>query len=499
VMKYIVVIIVSFFTISLAVAQPKKISEKEALLQGAFIDAAMWQNLEKYEKAEKIYADILDKDAKNATANYELARLYGATKRHEKALQNAKIAVDNDKENTWYKLLYAEILGYLGKFKESATIYESLTKIEPNNEYYYFVWAESLGASGNKEKAVKAFDQLEKKIGVDEDVIRQKHVLYLELGETRKAEKELEKLVYNFPENTDYLHLLAGFYKQIGDREKEANTYRRILSISASDAKANLALAAFVKNSGNKNDYFNSLKPIFSNKEIPLDNKVKELIPYANKVAGNNDLQLANDAIELVKILEAVHPNEAKVYAIYGDLLYHSKRSEEALKMYEKTLSISGNVYSVWEQTFFLLEEKKDYDGLLKKTEAALEIFPNQANVYYYNGIANSGKGKYADAVSSFDQVALMSSKNARMLLSALYQSGKNNFANKNYDIAQQKLLKALPIGGEQDAAVLELLGDVYSKNNQLAEAINYWKQAKTKGSKSTTLDRKIAEQKWVE
>jgi tetratricopeptide (TPR) repeat protein len=481
-------------------AQPLKFSEKEVQLQGAFIDGAMFQSLEKYEKAEQIYLDVIEKDAKNATANYELARVYGAQKKHEKALVNAKNAVNLDKTNTWYKLLYAEILGNFGKHKEAAELYEALVKIEPNNEYYYYEWAESLGASGNKEKAIKAFEQLEKKIGVDEDISRQKHILFLELGDNKKAEKELEKLVYHFPENTDFLHLLAGFYKQIGDKEKELATYKRVLNISPSDGKASLALATGNKSGNNKEaDYLAALKPIFSNKEIALDVKIKELIPFATKVANTNDRNTADACLELVKILVGINPEEAKVFAIYGDFLYHSGRVAESLVQYKKTVKLNANVYTVWEQIFQIENEQKDFDALLMSTNTALELFPNQANVFYFNGLANLEKQKTSDAVNSLEQAAIMVGKNNRLKLEVFFLLGKANYSLKKYDITKENLTKTLSIGGENNAAILDLLGNAYFQTNDVENAVAAWQKAKIKGSKSPVLDKKIADRKIYE
>ncbi len=488
--------IVLFFPF-VALSQPVRVPEKEALLQGSFIDGAMAQNLEQYDKAETIYLSVLQKDAKNATANYELARVYGALKKNDKALQNAKNAVDLDKTNTWYKLLYADILSSLGKHKEAAELYEALVKLDPENEYYYYEWAESLGAAGNKEKAIKAFDQLEKKIGIDEDISRQKHVLYVELKDMKKAEKELEKLVYHYPENTDFLHLLAGFYKQINEKDKENATYKRILSIAPSDGKANLALAANNKSDNKDADYLNSLKTIFNNKDIALDVKVKELIPFANKVANTNDRPTADAAIELVKILEQTHPSEAKVYAIYGDFLFHSGRANDALEKYQKTVKLNANVYTVWEQIFLIEHDKKDFDALLESTNAALELFPNQANVFYYNALANMSKNKNTEAISSLEQTILMAGKNNHLRFEALHRLGKVYFSSEQFDSAKTNWLKALPIGGENDAVLLEELGDVYSKTNDAENAILYWQKAKIKGSKSSTLEKKIADRKF--
>ncbi len=133
---------------------------------------------------------------------------------------------------------------------------------------------------------------------------------------------------------------------------------------------------------------------------------------------------------------------------------------------------------------------------MLKSTEAALELFPNQANVYYYNGLANLGKGNKKDAIGSFEQVALMAGKNNRLRLDAYILLGKTYVENNQFDAAKTVYLKAMPIGGENDAFILENLGDAYFKTNDVDNAVTYWQKAKVKGSKSSVLDKKIADRK---
>ena len=480
-------------------AQPGSMTEAEVKEQGKMIDASWAFVATQYDKAEKLYKEILDKNPKNAAVYYELARTYCALKQYDKAMQYAKQAVDLEKPNTWYKQLLGEIFFKDGKFKEAATLYEALTKIEPRNEAFYFEWAECLALSGEKVKAIKAFDLLEKRTGFDEDISRQKHVLYLELGDSKKAEKELSKMIENEPTNIDFYHLLAGFYKQIGDKTKEQEVYQRIISISPTDERANIALAAVSKNQGNNEVYFSQLKTLFQNKGISLDAKIKELIPYANKVAATNDVALANSAIELVKILETVHPDEAKISAIHGDFLYHSNNKKEALLQYQKTVKLNAAVFPVWEQILDIQAESQDFTALLKSTEAALDYFPNQATIYYYVGVGNYGKKNFVEAANAYEQAILMSGKNNRVKVNALTGLAQTQLKQQKIDAAKVTLTKAQPLGADASPMWLETSGDAAALSKDVDNALVFWQKAKEKGAKSNILDKKITEKKYFD
>ena len=69
-----------------------------------------------------------------------------------------------------------------------------------------------------------------------------------------------------------------------------------------------------------------------------------------------------------------------------------------------------------------------------------------------------------------------------------------NDFAG-----AKEWQQKAMNAGGDKSGTILEHYGDILFKLGNKDEALNYWKQAKALGTDSTTIDRKIAEMKYVE
>lgn len=427
-------------------AQPVRISEEEAQTQKVFIEANREKILGNFENSAFLYKEVLKRDKDNHAAAYELARVYDVLDKREKAIGSIKMAVAWDQKNPWYKMFLADLYEKEHKEKDAAKLYEELVKNEPNNKYYYTKWAFALVRAQEPEKAIKVYDLLEDKVGVSEEICRRKHSLYLGTGNQKKATAEYQKLIKAFPYNIGAHHLLAEFYRQIGDVDQSKATYERILEIDPNDPRATLALADALKASGDDASYLVSLKAIFEKEEIDIDAKVKELIPYIRKVADTGDQNLAMVALQLSEILETQHPKEAKSYSVSGDLLYHSGRTEEALEKYKQAIALDQSVFAIYEQVMYINLEMRDHAALLKNSEVAMDLFPNQSKAYYFNGIALSQAQKTKEAINVFQQAILMSRKDPRLKFDLHYRLGSEYFKLKKYQLSDKNFDEALKI-----------------------------------------------------
>lgn len=454
-------------------------SEEEVNTQKVFIEASREKILGNYENAVVLYKEVLKRDKENHAAAYELARMYDVLDKDEKAEKAIKMAITFDKSNEWYQMFLADIFQKQKEEKKAADVYKKLVKQEPNNEYYYRKWAYYLVRAKEPTQAIKVYDQLESRFGLTEETIGKKHSLYLGLGKQKKATLELKKLTKAFPKNIEYKHMLASHYQRIGNKNNAKKVLEEIIKLNPDDAQANLAMANASKGSNNELGHLASLKPIFQQADVDIDLKIKEMIPHIQKVAQTGNVQLADAAIELAKILTEVHPDEAKSFSVYGDLLNHSERPKEALEKYMRTLELDPSVFTVWEQVMYLNYELRDFDALLKSSNDALDVFPNKAKAYYLNGIANSEKGNHADAVDVFQQALMMSAKNKRMQADIHGRLGEvyhNMKKYKNSDKSFQKALKENPDAYtllDSYSYHLALRGDNLEKAQQMSQRSN--------------------------
>ena len=523
-------------------AQAIRISEDEIQLQDKYMAAVVQQQIGKLEGASKLFLDVLDKNPKCDGCAFQLSRLYSNMGDNQKAIDFAKKAVLIDAKNKWYQIQLAESFEKIGKDREATEVYRAL--LEKNafeidfSEEMYFRLAHAYVRIGEPAKAIKVFEELEKKSGLNEEITDKKRLTYEVMNDPKKAASELRKLADAFPQVVEYQYQAAEYYLKLGDKTAANAIYEGILKRDPSDSKARMALAtkqAPSVSSGNSEvTYLNSLKDLFKKRQINIDEKIKTIMPYVVKIGDGADKPLAIAGLQLAEILEQVHPDEAKAYSLLGDMLYHNGQPNEALVKYQKCLDLNKNVYAVWEQKMYTEDELGLYDELLKTSDMASDLFPNQATAFYYNGVANERKSKFDAAVTSLQQAILMSAKKPPLKMDALLELAVTYSKSKNYTQSDKTFEEALKLNpkspivqiryantlvgrdglGEKaqaladeaikatpssDPSVLEAYGDYLFKSGDKANAVQYWQKAKERGAKSAILDKKIIEKVFIE
>lgn len=489
---WLLVLIFPFMTM----AQPVRISEKENLHQEMFLDAYGKKVIGKIDSAKAMFLQLLQEDATDDAALYQLADLARANEQTDQAINYIRKAVELAPDNKWYKLFLAEVYEFSGKDKEAALIYEQLATTLEFDQSLYFRWAYFLLRAEEPAKALKVYDDLEKRIGINDEIIRHKHTVYLALGDVKKAEKELLRLVNAFPDKVEYYRLLANFYEQQKNKEQATLTYQKILALDPNDPKANVAILNNQKQPGDDSNYLNALRTLFQKPEIAIDDKIKEITPYLGKVAGSGDLALGNQLLELAQIIHQVHPNDAKAYSLMGDILYHIGKRDEALGQYNAALNINKNIYAVWEQIMYIYRESDRFDDLLKMTDEVIDRFPNQSSAYLLQGVALNELKRYAEAGQPLEQALLMTSKDPLLRIETLFELATASYELADYAKAKTWLEKALEASQNSHPPSLAFYGDVLFRLGDEENAVKYWQMARDKGDKSPELLRKISEKK---
>ncbi len=467
------------------------VPEAEVKRQSQFLEAEKERLLAHYDKAIERYEKFLYNNPEVDAAWYGLARSYAAKEDYVRAQDAIEKAIVNSPDNQWYRIFQADLFGKTGRHKDAITVYETLTKRWPDNPEFYRQLAYLYVLNKDPKAGLKALDKLEQITGLTEETADKKHIIYVGLGDDKKAAAELLRLADAYPRKPEYRHRLARFYETMGDQANARRVYEDILRRHPNDSVAQLALLSTGKSNSDA-AYLSSLKPLFSDPRTPIDSKIKELLPYFEKLGANPDPALAQNLLELGAILEKTHADDAKAWSISGDLLYYSNRPTEALEKYRQCIRLSPRVFSVWDNTLTILAEQKNFDEMLRFAEQAMDAFPNQPKAYFYYGIAANLKGQYDDAINQLEQALLMVGSNTALRLDLTDQIGLSLLGKKEFSAAITHYEQSLPKGGEQHPGILEHYGDALSLNGQHDRAIEQWKKASTL-RKSATLEQKIA------
>ncbi|MDT8413496.1 MAG: tetratricopeptide repeat protein, partial [Vicingaceae bacterium] len=186
------------------------LNEKQKLeLDFLFHEANKQRLLGNYEQALVIYSKCVKINPNQPFFHYELANLYTMANQQQIALQYAAKAVQLDPNNKWYRLQYAQSLQESGDTESAIKQYEKLIELEPENVDLYFDLARMQLYSEKYKDALGSLNEIEKRIGISEEIVRQKEKIYIKLNDIKSAAAEVQKLINAYPDEIHYKGLLA--------------------------------------------------------------------------------------------------------------------------------------------------------------------------------------------------------------------------------------------------------------------------------------------------
>ncbi len=512
-MRNAVLLLAFLLTLSLH-AQPGAVTEASIKKETRFIEAKREALLGKTEKAIGMFKELVAEVPEMDAAQFELGRLQFAAGDTEAAIDALRKAYAQ-RPSEVYAAFLAELYQASGRHGEGADLFAELLKRDPDNETYYLEQAAFQVRAQDIKGAIATYNQLENRIGVNLELARHKHALYLGQGDVKRAEKELTALVESRPEQLQYQHMLAGFYTSQGDEAKARRVYEEILRQQPADVKAQLALqdvSPAKPTAGGDAE----LLALLGRTDVDINLKVGKLLPLVNQLARTQDAAQGQRAVALAAELRRVHPDEAKAAAIQGDIFFHTGQLARAAEAYAATLELDDSVYPVWEQLLGTLYLDNQTVKLRQYAEEALEVYPNRPAVYVHYALGEALRADFEEAGSLLDQARIMVSSQPDALaalsefntaISALKEGSNTTAVNPaklpggpagplafllaNMDNAAALLAYDTP--ENTNALFLEFLGDAHAENGDKAAAAAAYARAKAAGSKSSTLRSKSA------
>ena len=353
------------------------------------------------EKTALVFFDmLLSKDSENAGANFEASKLDAIVGNYDQALTKAKKAYNADKNNKYYQEHLITQLTKSGKIREAIETIESVLKLNPKKDILKLQYAYLLNLNDNPKKAIKVLSELENPNEANETIIYEKIKIYLSQKDYENSELEFKKLIKANPNDTRFLGNLADFYLKSKEIDKADVVFNDILRIEPVNVSALLFKVQYFQLKKDELSYQKTIKDLMINKELNLDTKIS-LIADKFSQASQMDSNGKKFIMVIAQNLVELHPTESRAYQVLGDISYISQDYKKAAIAYRKSLSLENSEYNVWQNLFYAFTALQNYQELADSSSSALDLFPANAVVYLYNGIANNQIGKYELAEKS--------------------------------------------------------------------------------------------------
>jgi tetratricopeptide (TPR) repeat protein len=420
---------------TVALPKAQAISAKEAeVSESSFVDGMKFFMLEDYGRALERFQRAYAANPRNAAINYKLAETHLLQGDQRTAVPFAKAAVELDKQNAYYYLLLAQLYASQEQFEEAINTYVRLVKEVPGAEQYMFNLADMYLSRNQLDEALKTFELIEKRYGQLEEVSFKKQHIYLKQNKLEKAIKEGESLIESNPSEVRYVLAQAELLASNNKIEQATAAVNLALSRDPQNPFARLLLADLLRQQGKLTESNQELVKAFSNPELDIDTKVKIMVDLIGQLRHPPDQALLKTTLQMADIIVELHPQEAKAFAVAGDIQTIAEKKAQARTNYLKATRLDNSHFKIWQQIILLDAEMNQTDSLVVHTEQALELFPNQSVFWFYNGTGHLIKKNYSKASKSLEYGKKLSSDNPDLLVQFNAQLGDAYNALKEYE-----------------------------------------------------------------
>jgi tetratricopeptide (TPR) repeat protein len=428
--------------------QPPEPRTSEARLREAeffFTEAEKYFILEDYSKALLYFQRVADLNPGNGTVHYKIAEILSKGTKEEdlvKAAQSIELALKYERKNKYFYLLASNIYSGLGQFEKATQTLETMMKEVKGTEEYLYELAALYLYDKKENEALEVYNRAERELGLDEVSSSQKQRILLNQGKVKEAIEEGEKLLEAYPDEERYVLGFAETLSRYGQTAKAIQYVENFIAEHPDASSSKMILAGFYRDAGQENKSRELVSQVFDDASIDVNSKVLMLSVYATTMADNKsrkveDAELESYTSDLYEKLESNYPDDPNVQLIGADIYLTLEKDNLAKSHYLKAIKTGNVSFEAWQNLLYLESKDNDLDSLIKHSEEALELFPNQAMAYYFNGYGYLRKKQYTEGAYALEQAKKLSSKNPAFvsdlnsMLGDAYQGAKE-YAKSN-------------------------------------------------------------------
>ncbi|WP_236668900.1 tetratricopeptide repeat protein [Hymenobacter rubidus] len=383
--------------------------------EALFVEGVKYVMLEDYTKGLENLLRAYALSPDNAAINYKIAEANLLSGNLRDATNYSEASIRLDPHNAYYYLLLAQIQASQKQYDGATKTYASLIKEVPNSGNYLFNLADLYLAQNKLPEALTTLDQAEKEFGQVDEISFKKQQIFLKQNKLDLALAEGDKLIKANPTEARYVLAQAEMYASNNRLPDAVRVAQQALRLDPDNPQAHMILAEVYRQQNQPEQSDQELKQAFASPALDIDARVRILVGYIKQLPNPKESvnQMARDlAVATIK----TYPKDAKSYAVAGDIQTLTDHKKEARNTYLQALRYDNSKFQIWQQVVLIDAELNQTDSLLVHTDRALELFPNQASLWFYNGVAHILKKQPTKGVKALEHGRKLVVNNTELL-----------------------------------------------------------------------------------
>jgi protein O-GlcNAc transferase len=291
-------------------------------------------------------------------------------------------------------------------------------------------------------------------------------LIYHRSGQYQRAEVLYEKILSNYPNHAEALHLLGVVAHQQGDTDKSA-----------------VLISAAIRENPQNPFYYSSLGDLLRDQGKPNEalscyQKAIEFKPdlfeaYYN--IGNTLLDLGNfkDAISVYQKAIAVKPDYFEAYYNMGTAYHEQNKLDRAVSCYQKAVALKPDSVEAHHNIGIAFQKMGKLDQAISSYKKVIQLNPNKAETWYNLGIAFQDLNQLDQAVFHYKKALQVKPRYPE----AFYNMGNSYKDQGKHEHAVANYQKALELKPDL-AEAYNNMGIVFKDQDKLDKAISCYKKA---------------------
>ncbi|MFC0780112.1 tetratricopeptide repeat protein [Flavobacterium sp. HJSW_4] len=375
-----------------AQTEPEDIAMATDEYQDSFYESLKQKGIENYDKAIVSLEKCIKLKPNDAVAYFELGKNYFSLKQYQNAQDAFEKATQIDPKNKWFWLGIYDV-SY--ETKNYPLAIEIIQKIIVFDEEYKDDLISLYMITNQFDKALTAINEMNDKFGKSSDREIYKAQI-LSQGKYQNAEIDnlLDQIKKNPKEESNYVNLIF-LYSKNNENEKSLEVAKQLAKEIPNSEWAQVSLFKGYLDANQADKAIKSMNVILASSKI--DSKIKHRTLNEFLIYVNKNPQYSADLEKAISYFD--NDKDVDVAKEIGKF-YHSKgQFENAIKYYEKDLSVNSD--TALETNILLLDaysQAKKYEPMTKRAMMLIEVYPSQAQFYYYAGLGSNQLKQFKNA-----------------------------------------------------------------------------------------------------
>jgi tetratricopeptide (TPR) repeat protein len=377
---------VLLFTASLYAQGPSE--EGPSALSGIFYKAETYRITGRTELAMELYEGLVKDPVYRETALYQLARMRFEQKQFFQAFDLASVGVESYPTNLWLLRIKAQSAKNIGDFRTAGRSFEVLYSLAPHQPEYLFE-GYSIYLEGRLfQDALDVLSKIENLEGTTPELVQDRARLYLQLNDSKSAERCFKTAIDESPDVPEYRGLLSQYYDGNGKTKKAVKVLSKAVEAFPENGALHMELARMAQKIDHTEAAFYHMEQGLLLEGVPLEDKV----PVVMSIYENRESPSFRALFDRVfPVLESAYSGRIELVLLTSQIHIQNERWHDALEGYLEAISMTPTNYALYQMAYSLSQEVGDVDGQIALLERIEENFNDDEDILeglvfeYYN------------------------------------------------------------------------------------------------------------------